>query len=468
MTHTSSVPRRCVNPPLLEQPAPVHHRAVAALLRQWARLVVPALIAIGLAVPLGGAPAAASPVTNEHDVVGTSCNNGAGTTIPSPASPVDGGSQVATTMLPSGVSIVVISAGFPTRAVATLRALTPNCAPDTSFGDGGTEQLSYKGRDFSINAAAPNLGGGLVLAGQTNTANQIGTGWLVADLGPNGRLDPSFGVGGWVELPWLGGASAIVAELSGRILVAGTQGSGCCEHEWVGELSPQGALVNGFGSAGRRSLSVTRDDSGAAQLAVEPDGEILVVTAGGNMGCWGVTVSALTASGSPVPSFERDFNAAMGPQTTFVGSLVLHDGGFLLAGTSQAGCVGNTASPTAVGRIIAFGPSGGLLTSFGTDGRVRFSSPMEAPVWALPQQDGGLLLAGIAVSFQSNAQSLMHLNLVRFSANGHLEPGYGHGGIAELQLRHLSPSAAMTNGRLNAVVCSSTTANAYWLTELLG
>jgi hypothetical protein len=32
----------------------------------------------------------------------------------------------------------------------------------------------------------------------------------------------------------------------------------------------------------------------------------------------------------------------------------------------------------------------------------------------------------------------------------------------------LSPSAAMTNGRLNAVVCASTTSNAFWLTELLG
>jgi hypothetical protein len=212
---------------------------------------------------------------------------------------------------------------------------------------------------------------------------------------------------------------------------------------------------------------VTRDDSGAAQVGVEPDGEILVVTAGGNMGCWGLTVSALTASGSPVPFFRQHFNAAMASETTFVGSLVVHGGGFLLAGTTQAGCVENAPSPTAVGRILAFGPSGGLDRSFGSDGQVRFSSPMEAPVWALPQQDGGLLLAGVAVSSQPNAQSLLTLNLLRFSAKGHLDPSYGHGGAAELQLRHLSPSAAMTNGRLNAVVCSSTTSNAFWLTELL-
>jgi hypothetical protein len=93
---------------------------------------------------------------------------------------------------------------------------------------------------------------------------------------------------------------------------------------------------------------------------------------------------------------------------------------------------------------------------------------MEDPVWALAQQDGGLLVAGVAVSFQPNAQSPLTLNLLRFSAKGHLDPGYGHGGVAELQLQHLSPSAAITNGRLNAVVCSSTTRNAFWLTELLG
>jgi hypothetical protein len=429
--------------------------------------MVPALVAIGLAAPLGEPAGAASPVATVHGVIDTACNGGAGVTIPSPASPAEAGFEVATTMLPSGVSIVVVSAGFPTAAVATVHAFTPSCAPDTSFGEGGTEQLSYRGRDFTINAAAPAVGGGLVLAGQTNTADQIGTGWLVADIGPSGRLDPSFGVGGWAELPWPGGASAIAREATGRILVAGTHGAGCCEIEWVGELSPRGAILGRFGRAGRTSLAVTRDDSGAAQVAVEPDGEILVVTAGGNMGCWGLTVSALTASGSPVPSFEQDFNAAM-PQTTFVGSLVVHDGGFLLAGTGQAGCVGNTPSPTAVGRIIAFGPSGGLDRRFGTDGQVRFSSPMEDLVWALPQQDGGLLVAGVAVSFQPNAQSPLTLNLLRFSAKGHLDPGYGHGGVAELQLRHLSPSAAVTNGRLNAVVCSSTTRNAFWLTELLG
>ena len=430
--------------------------------------MVPVLVAIRLAAPLGEPAAEASPVATVHGVVDTACHGGAGTTIPSPASPADAGSEVATTMLPSGVSVVVVSAGFPTAAVATVHAFTPSCAPDASFGQGGSEQLSYEGRDFTINAAAPGVGGGLVLVGQTNTADQIGTGWLVASMGPNGRLDSSFGLGGWAELPWPGGASTVAQEPSGRIVLAGTQGGGCCEHEWVGELSPRGALVSGFGSAGRTTLAVTRDDSGAAQVAVEPDGEILVVTAGGNMGCWGVTVSALTASGLPVPSFQQHFNAAMGPQTTFVGSLVFHDVGFLLAGTGQAACVENTPSPTAVGRVIAFEPNGGLEKSFGTDGQVRFSSPMEDPVWALPQQDGGLLLAGMAVSSQPNAQGPVHLNLVRLSAKGHLEPGYGHGGMAELQLRHLSAAEAMTNGRLNAVVCSSTTGNAFWLTELLG
>ncbi len=430
--------------------------------------MVPVLVAIGVVAPLGGPAAEASPVATVHGVVDTACHGGAGISIPSPASPAEAGSEVATTMLPSGVSIVVVSAGFPTAAIATVHAFTPRCAPDTSFGQGGSEQLSYQGRDFTINAAAPTVGGGLVLAGQTNTTDQIGTGWLVASMGPTGRLNPSFGVGGWAELPWPGGVSTVAQEPSGRIVLAGTHGAGCCEHEWVGELTPRGALVSGFGSAGRASLAVTRDDSGATQIAVEPDGEILVVTAGGNMGCWGLTISALTASGSPVPSFQQHFNAAMGPLTTFVGALVVHDSGFLLAGTGQGACVESTPSPTATGRVIAFGPNGGLDRSFGTNGQVRFSSPMEDPVWALPQQDGGLLLAGMAVSFQSNAQGPVHLNLVRLSAKGRLDPGYGHGGIADLQLRHLSAAAAMTNGRLNAVVCGSTTGNAFWLTELLG
>ena len=176
----------------------MHHRTTIAPLRHWARLVVPVLVAIRLAAPLGEPAAEASPVATVHGVVDTACHGGAGTTIPSPASPADAGSEVATTMLPSGVSVVVVSAGFPTAAVATVHAFTPSCAPDASFGQGGSEQLSYKGRDFTINAAAPGVGGGLVLVGQTNTADQIGTGWLVASMG---RTAGSIRLSGWAAGP---------------------------------------------------------------------------------------------------------------------------------------------------------------------------------------------------------------------------------------------------------------------------
>jgi len=146
----------------------------------------------------------------------------------------------------------------------------------------------------------------------------------------------------------------------GDIVLGGSVGGGCCVREWVGELSARGALVRRFGSDGRVRIGPL-EDSGVARVAVEPDGDILALTGGGNMGCWGVTVAALNASGSPVPSFQRNFNATMQralPSEAFVGDLVVRRDDFLLVGTEQENCVTNVASPTAMGRIIAFQPNG--------------------------------------------------------------------------------------------------------------
>jgi hypothetical protein len=376
-------------------------------------------------------------------------------------------------MLPSGTTLVVVSAGFPSASFAEVHAYTSTCAPDGSFGDNGAERLAFGGRDFSVAAAAPALGGGAVLAGGSTS------GWLVARIEPDGRLDPAFGKGGWTVLPWPGSASAVARAPSGDIVLGGSVGGGCCVREWVGELSARGAPAGRFGPGGRVSVRPMFDDSGVARVAVEPDGDILALIAGGNMGNWGVTVAALTASGSPVPSFERNFDAAMGhalPSGIFVGDLVARNDGFLLVGTGQKQAVTNVVSPTAAGHIVAFQTDGKLDASFADTGEARFSSPMENPVWALPQQDGGVLMAGMTPVIETNTRARARLDLVDISKRGSVERGYGHDGVAQLQLPYLSQSnsnsavspSVTTNGQVSAVVSSTADGGALELEQFLG
>jgi hypothetical protein len=448
----------------------VYHRRSTGSLRHLAGYLVPALVILFLAAPSGATAASANSVAIAHGVVDSACAGGTGAVIPAPPSWLAGAASVATTILPSEITLVVVSSGYPPASFAEVHAFTRTCAPDSAFGDNGVDRLTFGGRDFSVAAAIPALGGGTILAGQSTS------GWLVARIDASGRLDPAFGRGGWTVLPWPGGASAVAQSPSGDIVLGGSVGGGCCVREWVGELSAHGALVRRFGSGGRVRIGPL-EDSGVARVAVEPGGDILALTEGGNMGCWGVTVAALNASGSPVPSCQRNFNATMQralPSEAFVGDLAVRRDDFLLVGTEQENCVTNVLSPTATGRIIAFEPNGEIEASFASRGEARFSSSMEDPVWVLPQQDGGMLIVGMTPVIQAKARA--RLNLVDISTNGNVDRGYGHDGVDHLQLPFLSqsypasavPVSVTTNGHVSVVVSSTADGTALKLVQFLG
>jgi len=451
-------------------PVRLHHRRLAGSLRPLAGCLVSALVILALATPSNATGASASPVAIAHGVIDSACAGGAGTVIPAPPPWLAGAASVPTTILPSGITLVVVSSGYPPASFAEVHAFTSTCAPDSAFGDNGVDRLTFGGRDFGVAAAIPALGGGTILAGQSTS------GWLVARIDASGRLDPAFGRGGWTVLPWPGGASAVAQAPSGDIVLGGSVGGGCCVREWVGELSARGALVRRFGSGGRVRIGPL-EDSGVARVAVEPGGDILALTGGGNMGCWGVTVAALNASGSPVPSFQRNFNATMQralPSEAFVGDLVVRRDDFLLVGTEQENCVTNVASPTAMGRIIAFQPNGELEASFAGRGEARFSSSMEDPVWALPQQDGGMLVVGMTPAIQAKARA--RLNLEDISRSGSVDRGYGHDGVAQLPLPFLSqsypasyvPVSVTSNGHVSVVISSTADGRGLKLVQFLG
>jgi len=432
----------------------------ADAVRRPGRLMASLLIVAACAACASPAHASAQ-VFVDPGFVDTACAGGSGTVISPPQSWLAGAAFVVTRMLPGGTTLVVASAGYPSSSFAEAYAFTSDCEPDRAFGSNGVERLAFGGHAFYIAAAVPAAGGGILLAGGT------AKGWLVARLDASGSPNPTFGSGGWTVVPWPGSASAIAVTPSGDIVLGGSEGGGCCIQEWVGELNAGGGIVTEFGSGGRASVPVYRDDSGITRVWVEPDGDIFALTSGGNMGCWGVSVSALTSSGSKVPSFQSNFNAAMrrvSPSGVFAGDVVVRSTGFLVAGTEQSTCVGTpggNAKPQ--GRVAAFAFNGKLDPGFAADGVAGFSAPMAESVWALPRNNGGFVLAAAPPVFETNPHAKAELLFFDLSANGGVDHAFGNRGVAALQLPFFSqsypasavPIALATNGAVSSLVTST-------------
>ncbi|HTW10404.1 MAG TPA: hypothetical protein VME46_23065 [Acidimicrobiales bacterium] len=437
------------------------------------RVMSAACLMFAAAPMLAGSPRPTGTLLHElgttRSVIDPKCNGGRGIVVPVPPSLLAAAPPaVATTVLDSGVALVVLSSAFPEGPYAVLHAFTGTCGPDRRFGHNGAERLAIGGRNFSILAAVPAQGGGAILAGEAAGR------WLVVRIGPLGRLDRGFGAGGYAVLPWQGEVSAVAQGPEGRVVLGGD--IGVDNEEGLAEVSEAGRPVTSFGRGGQVPVQVNRDDSELSRVAFEGNGDVLALTLGGNMGVWGVTVSAFRPNGSLVPSFQENFAAALGraaPQV-FVADLVVRPDGFWLAGTRQAVPVISAASPTASGEVVAFRADGSLNSSFGGRGQVFFPCPLGDPVWALPEQDGRALIVAETPATQATANARERLDLVAISAHGTVAAGFEHG-PSSWQLPFLQgaqpasdyPVNVASNGRAVVVVSSTADGKALRLVELM-
>jgi hypothetical protein len=350
--------------------------------------LVPFVLILGvLGVLLPGAPAgaqvAALPasgfrVTPDRTV--DTCNHGRGSqlSIHALSEPFS-----ATGQLTDGTTLTAFSQIFPDKDETVLVSATARCTPNAGFGVDGTKILRVpptlaphgSGNALWVNTVAPRPGGGALLGGTYRNR------WVVAALHRNGSLDTSFGHGGWVVLPWAGEVTAALQLPSGRVVVGGDNGgAGCCSLNHAAELLADGRLNYGFGKAGRVSLP-NGEDSGVDSLAREPDGDILAVTGGGNMGCWSVRLAMFTPYGRAVAGFKQRLDRFWSKQKfgTFVGDVYVDGDGFTVVGTGQTDCYAfpnsNSSSKGQVGVRAHFRTNGTLPKA-----PVRFASKMYGSV----------------------------------------------------------------------------------------
>jgi uncharacterized delta-60 repeat protein len=158
-----------------------------------------------------------------------------------------------------------------------LFRLLPNGSFDASFGNGGFVSTDFGGTEATF-ALAVQPDGKIVAAGRATTLHSLTPGdFAVVRYNPNGSRDSSFGADGKVRTDFGGTEDALDLALQpdGKIVVVGA--AGWSGSQWaVARYNPDGSLDSSFDGDGKVVTDFGRGQQGAWGVAVQPDGKIVV------------------------------------------------------------------------------------------------------------------------------------------------------------------------------------------------
>ncbi len=169
----------------------------------------------------------------------------------------------------------ILGAGFTTpggnRQLVVVRLLKDVVTPDTSFGGGDGIATPATGVSFGTGVVV-QPDGKIVVSGERGSAPSD---FLAVRLRPDGNLDASFDIDGWVATD-IGtntgdSASSIVLQPDGKIVLAGTSGVDAA----VARYNTGGALDPTFNGTGKVIHDFGGSDTGNA-LTLDSGGNLLV------------------------------------------------------------------------------------------------------------------------------------------------------------------------------------------------
>ena len=264
---------------------------------------------------------------------------------------------------PDGQLLVAGStqAGWPSSGpkVGLLARYTVEGQRDSQFGLGGIQLLEFF--EDGAQGVAVQSNGQIVV---------LGSEFDLVRLSAAGLEDSSFGVLGWANANWAGAVSGAMApQADGKFVLAGYRRVGGGNPTFaLARFTGTGVLDDGFGAGGTVATGVGLN-SGAADVAIQPDGKIVA--------------AGLTATDA-AEILTLDF------------------------------------------ALVRYLPGGGLDNNFGANGRVITdfgSGDLATQIVVLP--DGKLLAAGISVN--------QGMALARYLSTGALDPSFGSGGKLLIQ-----------------------------------
>jgi len=349
---------------------------------------------------------------------------------------------------------------------------------DVSFGQQGQSEVSSGLRTVEAVVAQPE--GQLVVVGEgvkalpgSDSATVLGAVRLLAD----GRADPTFGANGAAIAPLgadgRGTVTGAASQGDGKLVVVGYAPQGSPNPWLVARLDRDGSVDTTFGSGGAAAAPLAA--AFPASVAISADGSIFVVGTVrfplGDYCCDGnIVLAKYDAGGELDPAFGPggvvrtpvgvaggdDYATALAVQAD--GQIVV--GGFAFVTGEQ----GNGARQEAM--LLRYTARGTLDADFGAGGIV--SSDSYVRVNALAFQGDGKLVVSL-----SSGEPTGELVVARHTTAGALDPTFGSGGGARIQLPLADATAsvsiasdlfALRDG--STLVAGSRTGEAFYLAKL--
>ena len=298
---------------------------------------------------------------------------------------------------------------------------------DPSFGTGGVISSVFPVPQSDANAVVVTKDGKLLVAGRAAAAHLV-PGAGVARFLPDGKLDPSFGVGGKATfLPTTGGAHALALQPDGKCVVAGDTVTSASFDFALTRLDAAGKLDPGFGTGGTVAIPSGPGADSAYDVAVDPKGNVVACGTFASQGGNGSDFALVRVDQSGVldPGFGAGGKVitSLGPSFDIARAMAIQsDGKIVVGGWSIQSGARRWA-------IVRYDHTGTLDPSFGSGGVSLLSVDGEAnDLVVLP--DGTIVAAGYRVGPGGRDDFC----LVRLKADGTLDGGFGTGGIVTTSL----------------------------------
>lgn len=328
-----------------------------------------------------------------------------------PASAVIPAGQDSTTFNIDAVDDHVVTGTQTVTIGAAADAAVP-LSVATTFGSGGSVSQN------SITEAIAVQPDGKIITAGLNSADAA----VVLRYNADGTPDTTFATIGFIP-------QAVLVQPDGKIVVGGSGGNGSSSVFEVARYNANGTLDTGFGSGGTVVFNQSGDYNEIWDLALASDGNILAAgdaSFGGQPSTFAVAELNIT-NGSLVTNFGNGGIASVVPtygyQSRAFSVVVQPDGDIVLGGVTKGG---NYDSEITLAR---FTPAGTLDSGFGSGGVAK----TDLPGWydqgdglAL-QPDGKFVVAGYT-SPAGVYPPVYNSALVRFNADGTLDPNFGTNG----------------------------------------
>jgi uncharacterized delta-60 repeat protein len=281
---------------------------------------------------------------------------------------------------------------------------------DPSFDGDGMQTAAFAGGGDEAHSVAIQANGKIVAVG-TDSRQRFGLVRYLSD----GTPDPTFGNAGKVRTNLTKREDIgydVAIQPDGKIVVAGSAGSG--SRFAVARYRRSGGLDRSFGDGG--AVLFVRGGQ-ARSMALQPDGKIVVT----GFNPYGLVLARLRPSGAPDGSFGHNGVVSRVASAIFPLAVTLQPNGKIV--------VGGNDDIFRCG-IARFRSDGRLDRTFSGDGTrtVHFGSGEQAFTEVLMQGDGSIIAAGHVGPHEAGDTIMPKIGLARLRPDGTLDPTWGGDG----------------------------------------